>query len=605
MHQITKKVSSIKRIVHILNFIGRPWKDNWLFFLMMYILGCVVAQITIPHYRGAHLYANLYTELFFDVSVVCVLLSLIPGKVRGWVQGVFAFIAYAVALVDVYCFVTYDTTLTPTVMMLLAETNSREAGEFLQTVFSPDIIFGKIGYILLIAIAHVALSFLVSLLKKRVSIGNIVSPILAPVCLCVLVYCADASWANKPRVYQLLTAANIGEIEHILTEKEHGEMYQPIYRLAFSAYANSLTAQQIRKLQRAADEVRVDSCSFTSPNIVLIIGESYSRHHSHQYGYWQPTTPCQEALERTGRLVPFTDVIAPWNLTSFVFKLMFSTYSVGDEGEWCDYPLFPELFKAAGYHVTFLTNQFLPKAREAVYDFSGGFFLNDAKLSAAQFDARNDHLYKFDEELLSAQPLPIEGEVSEGRRGSLSIYHLSGQHVLYSQRSPDDRKHFKRDEYKEAKPHLNARERQTLADYDNAILYNDSVVAEICKKYDNRDAIVIYVPDHGEECYEGNLHFYCRMHSATITSRLAHAEFDIPFWIYCTEEYTKNHPEIFQQVTEAKDKRYMTDALPHLLLYLAGIHSKEYKPEQNILAPEYNEHRPRILKNTTDYDTLD
>ena len=30
-----------------------------------------------------------------------------------------------------------------------------------------------------------------------------------------------------------------------------------------------------------------------------------------------------------------------------------------------------------------IANQFLPKAKEAVYDFSGGFFLNNPKLSAA------------------------------------------------------------------------------------------------------------------------------------------------------------------------------------------------------------------------------
>ena len=54
---------------------------------------------------------------------------------------------------------------------------------------------------------------------------------------------------------------------------------------------------------------------------------------------------------------------------------------VGQKGEWCDYPLFPQLFRKAGYHVSFITNQFLPQAKEAVYDFSGGFFLNNKELS--------------------------------------------------------------------------------------------------------------------------------------------------------------------------------------------------------------------------------
>ena len=70
---------------------------------------------------------------------------------------------------------------------------------------------------------------------------------------------------------------------------------------------------------------------------------------------------------------------------------------VGQKGEWCDYPLFPQLFRKAGYHVSFITNQFLPQAKEAVYDFSGGFFLNNKELSKSMFDTRNTRLHTYDE----------------------------------------------------------------------------------------------------------------------------------------------------------------------------------------------------------------
>ena len=55
---------------------------------------------------------------------------------------------------------------------------------------------------------------------------------------------------------------------------------------------------------------------------------------------------------------------------------------------------------------------------------------------------------------------------------------------------------------------------------------------------------------------------------------------------------------------QAKNRRLMTDALPHMLLYLAGIHCKDYQPAYNVLCDEYDEMRPRILKNTTDYDRV-
>ena len=54
----------------------------------------------------------------------------------------------------------------------------------------------------------------------------------------------------------------------------------------------------------------------------------------------------------------------------------------------------------------------------------------------------------------------------------------------------------------------------------------------------------------------------------------------------------------------SRNKRYMTDALPHMLLYLAGIRCPEYKDRLNLLSPAYDETRPRILKNSADYDKL-
>ena len=129
-------------------------------------------------------------------------------------------------------------------------------------------------------------------------------------------------------------------------------------------------------------------------------------------------------------------------------------------------------------------------------------------------------------------------------------------------------------------------------------------MTEIVKKFENEDAIVIYVPDHGEECYEGDMHFFCRMHSAKIDARLAHAEFDIPMWIWCSRKYIRRRPEIFREVVNARNRRFMTDALPHMLLYLAGINCPYYRDSLNLLSPEYNESRPRVLKNTADYDKL-
>ena len=130
---------------------------------------------------------------------------------------------------------------------------------------------------------------------------------------------------------QMFSMDTIGSVEHELTTKDCAQSYLPVYRLAFSIFSNELASQQIGRLIEAKDKMQVDSCSFTSPNIVLIIGESYGKHHSQQYGYFMPTTPRQIKLQKTGLLVPFSDVVSPWNLTSFVFKNVFSLHVVGEK----------------------------------------------------------------------------------------------------------------------------------------------------------------------------------------------------------------------------------------------------------------------------------
>ena len=603
------------KISGLLGWVAKPVLDNPRFFVFIYLLGCVSAWATLPAVRGAKLYDNLYLELFLDVYVMSLVLALLPRKIMVWVRGLMYVALYASTVVDVYCFVKFQSTLTPTMLLLVGETDSREAGEFLRSCVSPDILLSNVGWVLGLLLVHVLVSLrlrfphfvpkdwchmLGSLRSRAGQMLGRVRPVTYAAATILLVASICTSAHNKAAIHKLMTGRTIGEVEHTLTEDRHAVLYQPLYRLAFSIYANTLTAKQVDRLVATADKVRVDSCTFRSPNIVLIIGESYNRHHSSQYGYQMPTTPRQTRLEKQGRLVKYTDVVSPWNLTSFVFKHLFSLYTVGDKGEWCDYPLFPELFRKAGYHVTFITNQFLPKAKEAVYDFSGGFFLNNPKLSAAQFDTRNTQLHQYDEDLLK----DYDELQSQNTDNNLIIFHLLGQHVQYRQRSPKDRKRFHGDDYKEMKPWLNARERQTLADYDNAILYNDSIVTEIVKKFENDDAIVIYVPDHGEECYEGNMHFFCRMHSAKVDARLAHAEFDIPMWIWCSRKYIRRRPEIFREVMAARNRRFMTDALPHMLLYLAGIHAPDYRERFNLLSPNYDEMRPRLLKHTADYDKL-
>lgn len=600
-----------------------PLLKNGVFFFAMYALGILCAYLTLPDNKGQDVYDNLWLELFLDVYFACAVLTVIPAKVRRWVRLALYVVLYGVALTDVFCFWKFGSVISPSMLMLVGETDSREAGEFLSTYLSLDVLSSPVAWIMLLFILHSLVDLrkpLCRLLKvdyvklqARFHFGFLrffhrymLYPECGMLVLALLAWSVVTSWGNKRGMARLMTADTIGSIEHILTEPDHGEFYLPIYRLAFSVYSNHLASQQVDKCVAASKRVVVDSCSFRSPTIVLIIGESYSKAHCQLYGYPQKDTPRQRRLERGGWLTKFNDVVSCWNLTSFVFKNVLSMHVVGEKGEWCDYPLFPELFRKAGYQVTFLTNQFLLAAGQAVYDFSGGFFLNDPILSKAQFDLRNTSLHRFDEGLLS----DYDNFLNEGKinlkGNNLIIFHLIGQHVSYNTRYPKDRAKWHADDYKELRPDIagDHYRRRMIAAYDNACLYNDSIVTQIVKRFEDKDAIVVYMPDHGEEIFEPGRDIICRNHSATVDWPLAHYEFEVPFWIWCSRKYAHREPEVFKAIKDAKNRRFMTDALPHMMVWLAGISSKDYNDKYNLLSPNYDESRPRVLKNSVDYDKL-
>ena len=48
----------------------------------------------------------------------------------------------------------------------------------------------------------------------------------------------------------------------------------------------------------------------------------------------------------------------------------------------------------------------------------------------------------------------------------------------------------------------------------------------------------------------------------------------------------------------------MTDDLPHLLMYLAGISCKYYNEKRNLISPLYDVNRKRMINGKYDYDQI-
>ena len=147
--------------LNILKWIGwlfTPIEKNGAFFVFMFALGWLCTQTEImPYYlrdRGAKPYDLSAPELFLDIYLLCVILTLIPHKIRIWVKALLYLVFYGVAIADMFCYERFESTLTPTMLMLVGETSGQEAQEFLSGYLSWDVVTSGVGWIILLMIVH-------------------------------------------------------------------------------------------------------------------------------------------------------------------------------------------------------------------------------------------------------------------------------------------------------------------------------------------------------------------------------------------------------------------------------------------------------------------
>ena len=546
-----------------------------------------------------------FLSWIMDVYLLCIVLEFVPRKFKLFCNLFILLIAYTLSIVDIFCVNTFKAKIGPEIVNVILETNQKESSEFIDRYINWGMLNSGLILIILLLVVHIIFAIYGGEIKKislfswryklqTKSVKMIFEFFL--IFLIVISFCFCKK--SRIRLVQLIWTSDIQKVDLYISNFSENT---PFNNLLFSLKMRQMANKGLTTLCETQDHVKIDSCSYTSSQIVLIIGESYIKCHSQVYGYHLPTTPRQ--LSRTnisskGCLTPFTDVISPSNLTSIVFKNMFSLHSVEDKVDWSYYPLFPVLFRSAGYNVTFITNQFVRELNTDIFNISGGLFINNNNLSKKQFNYRNTSTHQFDLDIIS----DYDSLKVFNNDHQLTIFHLAGQHIDFYKRCPSDMRRFDVSDYTNRK-NLSASEKQLVADYDNATYYNDFVVDSIIKKFEKEDAVIIYVPDHGEECFD-ELQRMGRLPVGNYTPEVLRQEYRVPFWIWCSNEYINSHPAIFEQIQKSWDHPFMTDDIPHLLLYLAGIHCNYYKEDRCLISERFNNKRKRFIEGKVDYDKV-
>ena len=272
-----------------------------------------------------------------------------------------------------------------------------------------------------------------------------------------------------------------------------------------------------------------------------------------------------KALIDSGRVATFDKVTSPGINTVESFKSMMCTYQpeMGDAVKFYTCQTIPQTIRDAGYRSSWISNQ------------SGtGLFNNIIANFAALCDTSIFIGDKFKGNMvanLDGDLLPVArdyvGKNAPGK--NFYVFHLMGSHPNFADRYPAEFAHFKAEDY----PDRPASQRPVFAEYDNSILYTDYIVSELIQLFRDKEAIIIYLADHALDFYFTRDDYFSHA-LASVPESVGPAS-EVPFFIYTSERYEEQFPDVCERIAASRQKDYRTDALIYTVMDIAGVQFKD------------------------------
>ncbi|MGN0385039.1 MAG: phosphoethanolamine transferase [Lachnospiraceae bacterium] len=569
-------------------------------YIINFITYCLAACLICVNTSLDKLSFNIVTTPILTITIIAYLTSLVPifKKTIYIVVGTVVFVS---CFIDSFCQSFFQTHISPQIIFNIFHTEWQETKDFFSAFVNFHIFLKpRVTAIIIFYLLYVfsILDILPIFPLQKYTWGKKTYKSLKTSFILLVFILLVYELPHSINYCKLLGNKNITHIETLIFNGYHEEMPTPIHRTLYSILACNISSQNVIEMRNATLSAKIDSCSYRSQHIVLIIGESYNKHHSSLYGYEKMTTPRQLSRMKAGELFVFDDVITPSNITSNVFLNIFSTWHNGSTFKIQDCPMFPYIFRKAGYKTAFFTNQYASKGliRGATTQ-SGSFFLTDRILSNTMFNTRNKKAYKYDEMLI--REFEQYKKQCDNQKYTMDIIHLRGQHFDYSERYPKEYAEFSLYDYK--RRNILEKDKEILMNYDNSCFYNDYILDEIITLYQNDDAILIFVADHGEEVFDNEpIHGRC---FNTPNAAIAKNEYEVPMWIWCSNSYKEKHRDITKLIKSSTHKPFITDKIPALLFYISGIYSKYFSEEDCVISPKYKTN-DRYIYGNVNYDSL-
>lgn len=545
------------------------------------------------------------TGTFVDEALIPICLAMLISYIftivvyyshKHWLKVFFYTIGCIVFSVDTFLWLEFHKSISPQILTLIGETNTTEATEFLSTFLlnlkgALCIIIIAL-FITLICIAEKKRTKITSYFSHHHLLTNIIYTFTFT--LSIIALCGSSIY------YQLFTSRI--DQDHINTGAYNDSLTSTVIALRYIIG----TGYEMKNAIHIAQEVKGGSIEGKdSLNVILVIGESYIKHHAQLYGYSLPTTPNLMNEKKKGNLYVFRNVVTPYNYTTIVMKNMMCCNSIADNESWYNSPYVPTVFKRSGMQVDYWDNQMTNSIKtykiSAIWDFSLSSFLFNNRICNISYDNTASHTFKYDDQLVNSY---ADRNKKVLGKYNFIIFHLMGQHIDAKDRYPHDKfSRFSAKDIRNNEPYMTESKKQDIANYDNATYYNDYVINHIINLYRNENTVVVYFSDHGEEIYDYR-DSKGRVEAAPGQEKnWLKYQFEVPFVIWCSDKYKALHPDIVRRIKASLNRPFMTDNTCHLLFDLAGLKTIYYRPERDLISPKFKPSK-RIVNNNTDFDAV-
>lgn len=501
--------------------------------------------------------------LFLAVMLVTRLINCIDNDwKRTALKGVLLIVTVPVGILELFVVYNYGAILGAGVVGALLETNLNESLEFLKMYVGPAEILYAAALVVSVYLFH----------RRKLWL--------------------KVPWSGHTAVRLTAVFMLVTSVYTIRMVAEYGEVFcrpfLPVHRFALAmdiAVENMLAYNELRK--EAVTEIKLTRNDSSIQNVVFILGESTNRNHMGLYGYYLPSTPKLVELKEQGEIAVYTDIVSPHSNTIPVLQKLFTFSHSESDKPWYKYNNLIDIMNAAGYKTHWLSNQ-----------ESSGIWGN-----VAQYYGERSNVHRYtrlresreDEGILDEELFPLIDDAIANRADGKNFFvtHLMGGHGLYYNRYPYS---FHKFQEKDITLNVNEKNKLIVAEYDNALYYNDYVVTEIINKFRDMETLVIYLPDHGEAVYDEGAGF-----AGHIEENANRHMIEVPLIFWASDKFKVKYPDKWAQILSCTDRPYMTDDMIHTVLDLVDIATEDYEPGRSIVNAEFNPERIRIFDGA-DYD---